>query len=52
MGRLAADAVAARDYPVVVATTLVAATLVVAGSLVADVAINALDPRLRRAKAR
>ena len=52
MGRLAADAVAARDYPVVIATSLVAATLVVAGSLVADVAINALDPRLRRGKAR
>ena len=49
MGRLAADAVAARDYPVVIATSLVAALLVVTGSLVADLAVHALDPRVRRA---
>ena len=52
MGRLAADAVAARDYPVVIATSLVAALLVVTGSLVADVGVHALDPRVRRSRGR
>jgi peptide/nickel transport system permease protein len=49
MGKLAADAIATRDYPVVTATTLLASALVVAGSLVADLLYRAADPRLRSA---
>jgi peptide/nickel transport system permease protein len=45
MGRLAFLAVGARDYPVLLATTWLSAVLVVAGSLLADVAGACLDPR-------
>jgi len=48
MGKLAADAVLSRDYPVVTATTLAATALVVAGSLLADVLYAVADPRVRR----
>jgi peptide/nickel transport system permease protein len=48
MGKLAADAVLSRDYPVVTATTLTASVLVVAGSLLADVLYAVADPRVRR----
>jgi len=48
MGKLAADAIASRDYPVVLAATLVAAVLVVSGSLLADLLYAAADPRIRR----
>ncbi len=48
MGKLAADAIAARDYPVVTAVALVTTLLVVAGSLLADLAYLALDPRIRQ----
>lgn len=47
MGRLAADAVASRDYPLVLASALVAATLVVLGSLLADLLYAVADPRIR-----
>ena len=49
MGKLAADAIGARDYPVVMATTLVAAALVAGGSLLADVLTALADPRTRPA---
>lgn len=49
MGKLAADAINARDYPVVMATTLAATLLVIAGSLAADLLHAAADPRSRRA---
>jgi peptide/nickel transport system permease protein len=52
MGKLAADAVLSRDYPVVTATTLAATVLVVGGSLVADVLYAVADPRVRRVRAR
>jgi peptide/nickel transport system permease protein len=52
MGKLAADAVLSRDYPVVTAATLAAATLVVAGSLLADVLYAVADPRVRRERPR
>lgn len=48
MGKLAADAVLSRDYPVVMATTMAAAALVVAGSLLADILYTAADPRVAR----
>lgn len=47
LGKLAADAIATRDYPVVAATTLLASALVVAGSLFADLLYVAADPRAR-----
>jgi peptide/nickel transport system permease protein len=48
MGRVMVSAVAARDYPVVTATTAIFALLVVAGNLLADLLYAAADPRLRR----
>jgi len=47
MGKLAADAIFRRDYPVVLATAITASTLVVLGSLVADVLYALADPRIR-----
>lgn len=47
MGRVAVEALAARDYPVVLATTLVGSALVVAGSLLSDLLVALVDPRLR-----
>lgn len=47
MGRLAADAIASRDYPVVMATTLLASVMVVFGSLIADILYAVVDPRAR-----
>jgi peptide/nickel transport system permease protein len=48
MGRVMVGAVGARDYPVVLATTTVFASLVVIGNLLADALSSAVDPRLRR----
>ena len=50
-GRLLADSVFARDYPVVLALTLLAAAGVVAASAIADFASGLLDPRTRDASA-
>jgi peptide/nickel transport system permease protein len=47
LGKLAADAISARDYPLVLATTLLATCAVVAGSFIADVLTAAADPRVR-----
>ena len=47
LGRIAYEAILARDYPVVIAATAVSATLVVAGNLVADLLHAAADPRVR-----
>ena len=47
MGRLTYDAIRAQDFPVVLATTLLASLLVVVGSLLADLGIAAVDPRVR-----
>jgi peptide/nickel transport system permease protein len=49
MGRVMVNAVTARDYPVVMAITVVFAVLVVIGNLLADVAATAIDPRQREA---
>ena len=49
MGRVTLEALWARDYPVIMATTLVAAVTVVAGSLMADVLYMWADPRVRLA---
>ena len=47
IGSLAVDAVASRDYPVVVACAVMGSVLVVSGSLVADLLSAIADPRLR-----
>ena len=47
MGRLTFEALQTRDYPVVLATTTFSAVLVVAGSLLADLLLVAVDPRVR-----
>src|SRR5437016_14516028 len=47
VGRKLVEAVRARDYPVVMAATTISATLVVAGNLLADLAVAWLDPRIR-----
>lgn len=46
MGSLAVEAVSSRDVPVILATTVLSAALVVVGNLLADVAYAALDPRV------
>lgn len=48
LGRLAAGAVRAYDYPVVTATAILTATIVVAGNLVADLLYRIADPRIAR----
>jgi len=48
VGRVMVDAVGARDYPVVMATTAIFAVLVVIGNLLADLLYVVADPRLRR----
>jgi len=48
LGRVTFDAISARDLPVVLATTTLAAALVVAGNLAADLALAFADPRVRR----
>lgn len=47
MGRLAAEAIGRRDYPIVTAAAILAAAMVVLGNLCADLAARAADPRLR-----
>ncbi|MFL5520421.1 MAG: ABC transporter permease [Gemmatimonadales bacterium] len=49
IGSLAAGAASARDYPLLMATSVLATFAVVLGGLVTDLAHMALDPRLRRA---
>ncbi len=49
LGALAADAVGARDYPLLMGITVLVSLMVVAGALVADAAYAVLDPRVRRA---
>lgn len=47
VGRRLVEAVQARDYPVVMAATVVSAVLVVLGNLAADALVTLVDPRLR-----
>ncbi len=46
MGRLAVSGVGGRDYPLIMAVTLIAATLTVLGNLLADVTYAWVDPRV------
>jgi peptide/nickel transport system permease protein len=47
LGSLAADAVGARDYPVIMGTAMLVSALVLLGGLLADLGYYALDPRVR-----
>jgi len=47
MGRLGYQAVVQRDYTVIMAVTVLLATLTVGGNLLADVAYATIDPRIR-----
>jgi peptide/nickel transport system permease protein len=47
MGRLIVDSIFQRDYPLVMATSFIAAALVVVGNLVADILYAVVDPRIR-----
>jgi peptide/nickel transport system permease protein len=47
VGRLAVDGALARDYPVVMTTTVVGAALVIVSNLLTDVSYALLDPRIR-----
>ena len=52
VGRVLVEAVAARDYPVVMAATTVSAVLVVAGNMLAELLAGWLDPRVRSSSPR
>src|SRR5256714_7736447 len=47
MGKLAADAIFSRDYPVVTAAAILAAAMVALSSVVADLLTTFADPRVR-----
>lgn len=47
MGRLAVQAAFRRDYPTVMALTVIVSTLVILGNLLADIAYAYADPRVR-----
>ncbi|NIR45487.1 MAG: ABC transporter permease [Gemmatimonadetes bacterium] len=47
MGKTIVDAIYARDYPVVMATSFLFAVMVVVGNLIADVLYAVIDPRIR-----
>lgn len=49
LGRLTVDAIYARDYPLILATTAFGAALVLAGNLLADLLQALTDPRTRDA---
>jgi len=46
MGLLSVEAIGARDYPIILATTMIAAVLVVLGNLLADITYAIVDPRI------
>lgn len=47
MGKLVVDAIGQRDYPVIMGGSLIFASMVVVGNLVADVLYAVVDPRIR-----
>ena len=47
LGNLAIESVWNRDYPVIMAITLIAATAFVLANLLADIAYSIVDPRIR-----
>ncbi len=47
MGKLTIDAIFMRDYPLIIATTLVSGVMVIFGNLLADILYAIVDPRIR-----
>jgi peptide/nickel transport system permease protein len=47
MGRMAYEAILARDYPVILTVNFLSAVLVLAGTFVSDVLYMVVDPRIR-----
>lgn len=47
MGRVIVEAIFARDYPLIIANTMIAGVMVVAGNLIADVLYAVVDPRIK-----
>ncbi len=47
MGRMAYEAILARDYPVILTVNFISAVLVLAGTFVSDILYLAVDPRIR-----
>jgi peptide/nickel transport system permease protein len=47
LGRLAVDAALQRDYPVIMALTMVVSSLVIVASLIVDLLYVVIDPRIR-----
>ncbi len=47
MGRLAYEAILARDYPVILADNFISAILVLAGTFISDLLYMIVDPRIR-----
>ena len=47
VGNLLIDSIFKRDYPVIMAATLIGATVFVLANLVADIAYSIIDPRIR-----
>jgi len=47
MGRLALEAAYQRDYPVIMALTVISAALVIVGQLLVDVLYTFVDPRVK-----
>ncbi len=47
MGKLTVDAIFARDYPLIIACTLVAGVMVIIGNLIADALYAIADPRIK-----
>ncbi len=50
MGRLTVEAVFTHDYPLIMATNLIAATAVVFGNMISDLLYKWVDPRIRLAE--
>jgi peptide/nickel transport system permease protein len=47
MGKLTIDAIFSRDYPLIIACTMVSGIMVILGNLLADVLYALVDPRIR-----
>lgn len=48
MGRLGVNSILQRDYPVVMAVTMISALMVVCGNLIADILYAVVDPRIKQ----
>lgn len=47
MGKITVDAIFTRDYPLIIACTLVSGFMVIVGNILADILCAAIDPRIR-----